>query len=214
MSANLASGGRVWKFNAGQINKANPPRFLEVWGFALWFGLPAGILVSLPGILLLLNGIETTGEPAKSIAGGWGKADFQDNLPTILFTFGIVAVFMIGLSVSLAKLVIYKRALITTLILMVVPAILTSVLVGSSITESLGERKDAFNDWAQNTYGYTINGNGKVEGSIVVYNATDKDGRNIKVKSFIEQDNTYLYETLPQMNEIMGRIIAETEGKS
>lgn len=214
MSANLASGGRVWSFDKTATSVITPskPKFLARWGLALWYGLPASILISLPGILFLLNGAETVYEKAESIAGGWGQGSTSPAWPTILFTFGTTIPLMFLLIFVLERVVVYKRSLAATILLMIVPVILSSALVITSNNQA-NMGKETFKEWAQSTYGYTITNVGKEEGSTVVYEATDKDGRAIKVQSFVKDKNTYLYETLPQLNDIITRIIAEKEGK-
>lgn len=214
MSANIASGGRVWSFDKTDTSLGAPskPKFLEVWGFALWYGLPAGLLVSIPGILFLLNGAQTPYEQAQSIAGGWGAVSVNPHWSEILFSFGTAIFVLFALIFLMERMKIYGRSIVITVMLVLIPTILTGFLVARSYNQAY-EDEGTFKDWAQSTYGYTL-GKSEKEGSSITFEAKDKDGRAIKVQSFVRDKNTYLYETLPQLNEIITRIVSETEGKS
>lgn len=199
MAENVASGGRVWHFTAS--------KGVFKWSFTFYYGIPGALLVAAPSLYSLWQSGSTKYE--QSIAGGYGAAIDSDR-----FT-------VLGLTLAFFLLVAVIGAVILTKVSMNISSIIISLLLITSTVVFLpvfavfnGPDNHRFDDWAKQTYGYDLTGSMAKQDGAFTYEAINKEGQKVTVKSFVSNGNTYLYETLPELETIIHDIVKAKEGQS
>lgn len=199
MAENVASGGKVWNLIE--------PKGAFKWSFTFYYGIPSTLLVAAPSMFSLWHSGSKQYEP--SIAGGYGAAINSDVSSVLGITLAcLLAVAIVGV------IILSKVATSVSSTLISLGLIVSTVIFLPIITVFHGPNSHRFDDWAEQTYGYHLTGPMAKKDGVVTYEAINKYGQKVTVKSFVSDDNTYLYETLPELETIIHSIVKAKEGQS
>lgn len=199
MAESVASGGRVWYLTA--------PKGIFRWSFTFYYGIPATLLVAAPSLFSLWLSDST--QYAPSIAGGYAAAINSDRFSVLWLTMAFLLLVAIVGAVIISKVSMSIHSIIISLLLIV-----STVMFLPVFTVFNGPDSHKFDDWAEQTYGYNLTGPMAKKDGVTTYEAINKEGQKVTVKSFVSENNTYLYETLPQLEAIVHNISKAKEGSA